>query len=242
MTNKVTRSPKPVKRYIRKKDAIGRVYVLDKTTGKRAANALWDREQKKLARLREKERQASAKRERAQRAAETRKRNRELVKTKAEKRRESARRGWETRRQQMAFIMERLRPPLTIDQEFHPLGSDIIEMKIIREPEAEGFKLLGPEYGGMPLVEKAQKYPKVQYAVVEALNNIARENVKMHQPVKEYKEYLSPQQWIRSQLFDAYLGRSQEFHTFEQAASAMVEEFTMSVREVYQLFFSPSVA
>jgi len=112
---KITHPSKPVNRYVRKKDAIGRVYVLDKKTGKHASNELWKRERqshsvsskKTRQRLSKKEkREAELLSERAQRGVETRRRNRELAEAKREARRERARRGWETRRRQVQTRQE----------------------------------------------------------------------------------------------------------------------------------------
>jgi hypothetical protein len=132
---KITHPSKPVNRYVRKKDAIGRVYVLDKKTGKHASNELWKRERqshsvsskKTRQRLSKKEkreaelrseraqrgvetrrrnRETKLRSERAQRGVETRRRNRELAEAKREARRERARRGWETRRSQVQTRQE----------------------------------------------------------------------------------------------------------------------------------------
>jgi hypothetical protein len=63
------------RRYTQRTDALGRAYVVDTRTGKRAKASAYDRETKTRARAREKERKALERRERAQRAADTRKRN-----------------------------------------------------------------------------------------------------------------------------------------------------------------------
>jgi len=79
------------RRYTKRYDRLGRPYVVDRTTGKRAKRTAYERETVRRSAAREKERAKAARAEaRAQRAAE-----RAAVK---QARSERAHRGWETRR------------------------------------------------------------------------------------------------------------------------------------------------
>jgi hypothetical protein len=228
--HKVTRNKKPVKRYVKKKDAIGRVYTLDRKTGKRASRTLWEREQKKIARqYTPKNKRVPTKRvkiseqvqriERAKRAAQTRRRNQKLREKEARIRSERAIRGWDTRRERQAIVEERITPTKWQEQ-FTPLGTEF----------------------GISLREKCRRYPKVLGATLDALAYAATEYRKITPKIMDGSYTPTADEWIRAQLMSAHIGNNAEFTNFEQAAAAMSEQFDKTVKEVYQLFFSPDVA
>lgn len=234
MSNRVTRSTKPVKRYTRKKDALGRIYTIDRKTGKRASNSQWQREQKKIARVREKARQAEIRSERALRAAETRRRNQEIREENARRRSERAIRGWETRKKRSLDVIARIE-----DEFLSPLKPDSIQGKIV-SPFIP-VERLGPEFG-MSLKQKVHKYAKVRMRTLASLIYAGSESQKIAPLIARDGYIPSPEEWIRACLFNAYTGDSTEFSSFESAAGAMAEQFDKPLREVYEIFFSPSVA
>ena len=235
---KVTRPSKPVKRYTRKKDSLGRVYTVDRKTGKRAANALWEREQRKIARetpRKETRREAKLRSERAQRAAETRAHNRAIRQAEAEERRQRALRGWKTRKAREIAIVGQ------IEDEFLKPLDPTSEQAFVARPFLP-VERLGPEFGALSLKEKVRKYPKVRMRTLGSLIFAGSESQRIAPLIAKGEYTPSPEEWMRAALFNAYTGDNTEFRSFEAAAAAMSERFDKPLREVYELFFSPSVA
>jgi len=235
---KVTRPSKPVKRYTRKKDSLGRVYTVDRRTGKRASNALWEKEQKKIARetpRKETRKEAKLRSERAQRAAETRARNRALRQAEKQERRERSLRGWETRRKRNVEIKAQ------IEDEFIKPLDPTSEQAFVARPFLP-VERLGPEFGGLSLKEKVRKYPKVRMRTLGSLIFAGSESQRIAPLIARGEYTPSPEEWMRAALFNAYTGDNTEFRSFEAAVAAMSEQFDKPLREVYELFFSPSVA
>lgn len=112
------------RRYSKRTDSRGRLYVVDTSTGKRAKLSSYERETKRRAKEAEQARRAAERHERALRAAETRRqrakvkkpkkpretilRNKKaLLAAKQQARSEAAKKGWETRRERQYIKEER---------------------------------------------------------------------------------------------------------------------------------------
>jgi hypothetical protein len=237
---KVTRSSKPVKRYTRRKDALGRTYTLDKETGKRASRSLWERQQKRIAKTRERE----AIRVESKRLKPAKPRAKATPKPRAKATPKARAKAIAKARSKAKAIRVAIDNFLDTREPFAPLlwAELVATVRPIAEQieEPEFFRPF-PEMG-MPLRDKVKRYPRVQRATVNAVALAELENLRIGPLIEAGTYEPSKEELIRAHLMSAYVGQNPEYANFETAAGAMAEEYDMEVREVYQLFFSPDVA
>lgn len=220
------------RRYTRGKDSLGRAYVIDRTTGKRASLAKYERESKARARERERAKAASEPVRTGPRYSERTDRlgrpfyvdngTGKRVSRDTAKRSIAAQKGVITRRANAEYVREE-RAALQAD-EFVPVDR------------------LGPAFEPPGLAERAEQFPRVQAALDEAAfmsQRWAEAKIEYATLHPDAERVPSASDIARGRMAEASKRSTLEL---DAEAKAIAAEGEYSLREIYTLHFSPDAA